>query len=337
MKLNAIQRICAKFILYEWRKYLNKQKSKKNISDSTNDNIVANIQIPDCFVDPILKLNKGKDGHGERRLYSGNCRQINEHICTKPWLIKYNNIYKHEIKDYIIDDNNFSKTCENRYDVILKCINICENILIHVVQQNGKTDVRRYYIGPDKNDKENIKRYDMFRKTIIPKLYHIQLLEAHDCFICKIINNKNVVLLNDHKKITSKVSIEFLKFKSAELHIEIQHIDNGGEFKLRNPDNGYFWPVDGYHNCEIHTCSGNKNNPCLYNNYIWEFQGDYYHGNPTKYISSDKFHDVSYDTKHKKDLAKKTFYEKNGYVVNIKWEGEWVKEKKLMKQNGFSW
>lgn len=39
------------------------------------------IAIPDCFVSPNLKLSKGKNGHGERRLYTGDNNNNNEHIC----------------------------------------------------------------------------------------------------------------------------------------------------------------------------------------------------------------------------------------------------------------
>ena len=124
---------------------------------------------------------------------------------------------------------------------------------------------------------------------------------------------------------------------SSTLCIEIQHEHNKGEFQLRNPNNGYFWPVDGYHNCHLHKCSGDLETPCQYNNHIWEFQGDYFHGNPEKYDKDDTFHGITYSKKHNKDLVKKQFYEENGYNVNIKWESEWVQDKKTMKKNNIKW
>ena len=106
---------------------------------------------------------------------------------------------------------------------------------------------------------------------------------------------------------------------------------------MRNPNNGYFWPVDGYHNCHLHKCSGDLETPCQYNNNIWEFQGDYFHGNTEKYNKDDTFHGVSYSKKQNKDLDKKKFYEEKGYVVNIKWESKWVEDKKTMKKNNIKW
>ena len=39
----------------------------------------------------------------------------------------------------------------------------------------------------------------------------------------------------------------------------------------------------------------------------------------------------------RKDLDKKKFYEEKGYNVNIKWESEWVEDKKIMKKNNVKW
>ena len=116
--------------------------------------------------------------------------------------------------------------------------------------QNGKNDGSRCYIGPEKTDKKNVNLYDKFRKTLIPKEYSFKLIEEEEYFICNVINNNNTIE-KLKKKSSSKVSIEYLNYLEKELSIEIQHELNGGEFQLRNPKNGYFWPVDGYHNCNI--------------------------------------------------------------------------------------
>jgi hypothetical protein len=162
------------------------------------------------------------------------------------------------------------------------------------------------------------------------------LIEKEDYFECNIIKNDIIEKTQKNKK-TSNACCEWLAYLSNTLCIEIQHEHNKGEFQLRNPNNGYFWPVDGYHNCHLHKCSGDLETPCQYNHHIWEFQGDYFHGNPLKYNKDDTFHGVSYSKKHNKDLDKKEFYEKNGYNVNIKWESEWVEEKKEMKKNNIKY
>mgnify|MGYP001308619122 FL=1 len=88
---------------------------------------------------------------------------------------------------------------------------------------------------------------------------------------------------------------------------------NKGEHKERK-DNGYFWPVDGYHNCEKHKCCGTREKPCIWNNYVFEFQGTYWHKD-----------------KKEKDLDKKKFYIKKGYKWFEITEDEWTNRKKTFK------
>ena len=297
---------------------------------------VPEIAIPDCFVDRLLKLNNGKNGHGEGRLYTGNSHINNEYICKKPLKIEYPLNYKEDIKEFLEDKSNFTKVDEKRKEKVFKAIDECSNQMIQIVSQNGNEDVRRYYIGPNKEDKENKKLFDTFRMTLIPKQYSIKLTEYDDYFLCKIIKNDLIEKTKKNSK-SSNASMEYLNFIASEYDIEIQNENNGGEFQLRNPKNGYFWPVDGYHNCKIHQCKGTEDVPCPYHNHIWEFQGDYFHGNPNKYNSTDMFHNTSYFKKQQKDLDKQTFYQENGYIVNIKWESDWIKDKKIMKQQGKNW
>ena len=122
-------------------------QTKKKVEMIIEEDVVFEliIPIPDCFVNQILKLSNGKNGHGERRLYTGDNNNNNEHICKKLWLINYPGNYKKEIEELLDNDETFSKSCDNRKSVVYNAI------------------VRRYYIGPNKNNKENIKLYDTFR------------------------------------------------------------------------------------------------------------------------------------------------------------------------------
>ena len=144
------------------------------------------LNLPDCFVCPYLKLSNGKNGHGERRLYTGDNNKNNEYICEKQWLINYPSNYKNEISSILDDDENFSKSCTNRKNIVYNAIDSCNKKLINISTQNGIKDVRRYYIGPNKNNKENIKLYDTFRHSVIPKLYFLQLIEKENYFECNI-------------------------------------------------------------------------------------------------------------------------------------------------------
>lgn len=307
-----------------------------DINDDSKWNI--NINIPDCFVSPYLKLSNGKDGHGERRLYTGDNYLNNEKLATKPWFIIYSDNYFNDIKPLLSNDDNFAKYCTKREEMVLSSIELLQNKPISVMCQNGEKDVRRYYVGPQKSDKKNIKLWDTFRNTIIPKKYYLNVVEYSDHFKCNILCIETN-LPNSFKKSASVSNIqkEYFKYKEKEYSIEIQGGHNGTEFQLRNPVNGYYWPVDGRHVCGIHKCSGNKDSPCPYNMYIWEFQGDYFHGNPKKYNKDDNFHNIKLETKWEKDKKKKEFYESLGYIVKIVWESEWVNEKKSLKSQGKTW
>ena len=314
----------------------NLDKLNEDIDNIEKKSFEMVIPISDCFVNQNLKLSNGKNGHGERRLYTGDNNNNNEHICKKPWLIIYPGNYKNEIGEFLDNQENFSKSCVDRKTQVYDSIDSCNKKLINISPQNGNTDVKRCYIGPNKNNKENIKLYDTFRFSVIPKLYSLKLIEKEEYFDCNIIKTE-IIDKNKKNKKSSNVCIEWLNYLSNTLCIEIQHEHNNGEFQLRNPKNGYFWPVDGYHNCNLHNCLGNLENPCQYNNNIWEFYGDYYHGNPLKYNKDHTFHGKSYSEKHHKDLDKKKFYEEKGYKVHIKWESEWVEDKKIMKKNNIKW
>jgi hypothetical protein len=152
--------------------------------------IIPEIPIPDCFVHPLLKLNNGKNGHGERRLYTGDSHINNEYICTKPLKISYPANYKEEIALFLDDASNFTKIDEKRKEKVFAAIDECDGKLIRTLTQNGDKDVRRYYVGPGQLDKTNIRLYDTFRKTLIPKQYTIKLVEQEDCFLCQIIKNE---------------------------------------------------------------------------------------------------------------------------------------------------
>ena len=41
------------------------------------------IAIPDCFVGTNLKLSNGRNGHGERRVYTGDSYDDNEKLTQK--------------------------------------------------------------------------------------------------------------------------------------------------------------------------------------------------------------------------------------------------------------
>ena len=72
--------------------------------------IVADIEVPDCFVSGPLKNKKetGNVGHGESRLYVGNDEAVCKTLTTKPWVFDFDNyeeaITDHEMFDFMMDN-----------------------------------------------------------------------------------------------------------------------------------------------------------------------------------------------------------------------------------------
>lgn len=112
----------------------------------------------------------------------------------------------------------------------------------------------------------------------------------------------------------SKMSIEWLDFIKQLEDVKIRHAENGGEFTI--PDTRY--RVDGF-------CDETKE--------VFEFYGDYFHGNPEKYkrdtINSLTGHSMGelYDN----TIRRQKRIEALGYKVTFIWESEWKKISEVMK------
>lgn len=112
----------------------------------------------------------------------------------------------------------------------------------------------------------------------------------------------------------SDIAIRWLEYISKKNNIEIQHAENGGEYKIGK------YKVDGW--CE-------ETNTC------YEFNGSYWHGNP-KMFDSLKIHPVNnkyYGELYINTLKKEMYLLSQGYKVVSIWEDEWnVIEKSLKKE-----
>lgn len=106
------------------------------------------------------------------------------------------------------------------------------------------------------------------------------------------------------------MQIEWLNFVALYYDLDIQHAENGGEFKI--PTKRY--SADGY---------------CQATNTVYEFHGDFWHGNPdTKgkdpaavNIKSKKtFGDLYAAT-----LAREAEIKQLGYGLVVMWESQWEK------------
>ncbi len=244
------------------------------------------INISDSFVHPTRKMAKkvGAIGHGERRLYVGNDDIIAKLMSTKPWTF------------------DFSSFSEPR-----------ESITVTLVQQDGRQDTRRFYLGVKGTPKQNIKLYDDIRKSVIPQQTCLVVNEEDKHFHATVVNVDKVEVKKG--KGYSKVAVRWLTHEATTRDISIRHAENGGEFCIRTTK-GYKWPVDGY-------CEETKT--------VFEFYGDYYHGNPKMFKADDLYHGTPYSHKWEKDEKKRKAFEALGYTVVVMWESDWNQYEKSLK------
>ena len=189
-------------------------------------------------------------------------------------------------------------------------------ITVNLVRQDGNQDTRRFYLGVKNTSKENITLFDEVRKNLIPQKTCFVVEESEDKFICKVLDSENVEKTKNNKGY-SKIAIRWLEYESQRIGHPIQHSENKGEFCIRT-EKGYKWPVDGY---------------CENTNTIYEFYGDYYHGNPKKFKETDLYHGVSYSVKWEKDKKKIDTFKNLGYNVVTMWESDWIEFEKSVKMN----
>ena len=278
-------------------------------------------EVSDSFVHPTMKLSEGKNGNGESRLFISTDKDITNQLVKKEWILNYDSNYIEDVSEFVNNDKKFRQINPNRYNDMQNNISKLQESSIEVQLQQGSSDIRRNYIaqiphrktkGKTKIQQENIKKWDDMRKSLVPTITTIQFYDKEEHFLINIIHNKNVHKYNKLHG-CSFVSLEFFKKFEKTNNIEIQTAKNGGEHKERK-DNGYFWPVDGYHNCDKHNCDGNIQSPCIWNNYVFEFQGDYWHKD-----------------KKTKDLEKRNFYINKRYKWFEITEFEWNNREKILK------
>ena len=111
----------------------------------------------------------------------------------------------------------------------------------------------------------------------------------------------------------SNLAVEWLEFMSAYRSIQIQHAGSGGEVIVP----GTRYRADGY------------SDGC-----VWEFDGDYYHGNPRLYPSSKVFpHSktgVTFGDQLVRTVRKRVILRSLGFKVVYVWESDWKRAKRAV-------
>lgn len=111
----------------------------------------------------------------------------------------------------------------------------------------------------------------------------------------------------------SKKAISWLRYIENTQQISIQHAENGGEFLIP----GTRRKADGY---------------CKETNTIYEFNGDYWHGNPNRF-SSNEYNTIakcSYGELYQNTLKREKQIRDLGYNLVTIWESDWDKQEKLL-------
>lgn len=118
-----------------------------------------------------------------------------------------------------------------------------------------------------------------------------------------------------HKKGYSTVALLWLEIISKLYNITIQHAENGNEYSIPNTN----WSADGY---------------CPENNTIYEFHGDYWHGNPSRYNSTDinPTTKLPFGVLYQNTLEREQNIKNLGFNVVTMWEYDWRNINKNIKK-----
>jgi len=104
----------------------------------------------------------------------------------------------------------------------------------------------------------------------------------------------------------SKVQISWLNFISTYYGIKIIHAENGNEYIIPNTR----FKADGY---------------CIETNTIYEFHGDYWHGNPNIYHSNqlNKTTKCTFGELYQITINKEQKIRDKGFNLITMWENDW--------------
>ena len=133
-------------------------------------------------------------------------------------------------------------------------------------------------------------------------------LSGHGCNKCGIEKNAN------NCTGYSKISIQYLDFISKYNNIYIQHAENVGEHIIKTTK----FRADGF---------------CEKTNTIYEFHGDFWHGNPNLYDTNDinKRNGKTFGELYQKTLEREQLIKELGYNLVIIWENDWNKLNKSIR------
>jgi G:T-mismatch repair DNA endonuclease (very short patch repair protein) len=111
----------------------------------------------------------------------------------------------------------------------------------------------------------------------------------------------------------SKLQIHWLDFTAKIHNLTIQHGENGEEFKIPSTR----FKSDGY---------------CKETNTIYEFHGDYWHGNPNIYEpNKETYFGKTFGELYEKTLKREQHIKDIGFNLITIWESDWIKLNKCVR------
>lgn len=167
-------------------------------------------------------------------------------------------------------------------------------------------------------DAENIhgKLYDYSRVNYIDTIKKVEVIcKKHGSFYTNVINHIGKKSGCPSCSCNySKQQIQWLNFLQSKDNIHIQHADNSNEYQIPNTK----YKADGY---------------CKETNTIYEYHGDYWHGNPTRYNSNEinKTKKCTFGELYQNTLNREQKIRDSGFNLITIWESDWIKLNKCVK------
>tara|TARA_Y100000389_G_C17447222_1_gene512360 strand:+ start:1053 stop:2354 length:1302 start_codon:yes stop_codon:yes gene_type:complete len=301
-----------KFIISSKKVHRDKYDYSKTKYIGCEINVIITCNIHGDFKQQPNNHLQGKGCTKCGRLTTVNAKKKNTKYFIEKSKKKHGDTYDYSVSEYNGCDLNikircsihgiFEMTPSNHYKGA-GCP-FCARLIIG----NKLRKTKEYFI--EKSKKKHDDKYDYSKSEYngkdIPLIiicpYHGEFLQTphchyagHGCIKC----SANI----------SKKQLEWLYYISITHNINIKHAKNGGEVKIGQ----YF--VDGF---------------CEDNNTIYEFHGDFWHGNPMIYNILDKNsinpkNNRSYGELYNNTIIRQNKLKNSGYKLVVMWESEWNK------------
>jgi hypothetical protein len=236
-------------------------------------------------------------------------------------LINPRNVYINLVKKFIFNCN----VCNHEFVSSLNHISLSNSWCPYCPQNSGKLclDENCQYCFNKSFANSNKIKFWSAKNKINPR--NITLHNSKKCwFICNKNHQFEITLYSISKghwcqqciiSNFSKSQIQWLEFLEKYNNIYIQHALNEGEYMIKNTR----WKADGY---------------CKETNTIYEFHGDYWHGNPNMYNPND-INVTSIKTfgeLYNNTIIRENKIKELGYNLEVMWESKWNKINKSIKK-----